>query len=40
MKITDVKATSLQGYKQWNYVRIETDEGLAGFRVESTDRTF
>jgi L-alanine-DL-glutamate epimerase-like enolase superfamily enzyme len=30
MKITDVKATSLKGYKQWNYVLIETDEGLTG----------
>lgn len=30
MKITDVKATTLKGYKQWNYVRIETDEGLTG----------
>ena len=30
MKITDVKATTLKGYKQWNYVLIETDEGIAG----------
>jgi len=30
MKITDVKATTLKGYKQWNYVLIETDEGLTG----------
>ena len=30
MKITNVKATSLAGYKQWNYVRIETDQGLHG----------
>ncbi len=30
MKITDVKATTLKGYKQWNYVQIETDEGLTG----------
>ena len=30
MKITDVKALTLSGYKQWNYVRIETDEGLTG----------
>ncbi len=30
MKITDVKATTLKGYKQWNYVRVETDEGLTG----------
>ncbi len=30
MKITDVKATTLKGFKQWNYARIETDEGLTG----------
>lgn len=30
MKIVDVKATTLKGFKQWNYVRIETDEGLMG----------
>lgn len=30
MKITDVKAITLKGFKQWNYVRIETDEGLTG----------
>jgi gluconate/galactonate dehydratase len=30
MKITDVKATTLKGYKQWNYVLIETDAGLTG----------
>ena len=30
MKISDVKATTLKGFKQWNYVRIETDEGLSG----------
>ena len=30
MKITDVKVLTLSGYKQWNYVRIETDEGLTG----------
>ena len=30
MKITDVKAMTLKGYKQWNYVQIETDEGLTG----------
>lgn len=30
MKITDVKATTLKGFKQWNYVLIETDEGLTG----------
>ncbi len=30
MRITDVKATTLKGFKQWNYVRIETDEGLTG----------
>ncbi|MBV7336972.1 mandelate racemase/muconate lactonizing enzyme family protein [Chloroflexi bacterium TSY] len=31
MKITNVKATTLQGYKDWNYVRIETDEGIMGW---------
>ena len=30
MKITDVKTTTLEGYKVWNYVRIETDGGIAG----------
>ena len=30
MKITDVKAMTLNGYKQWNYVQIETDDGLTG----------
>jgi L-alanine-DL-glutamate epimerase-like enolase superfamily enzyme len=30
MKITDVKATTLRGFKQWNYVLIETDEGRTG----------
>ena len=30
MKITDVRAMTLKGYKQWNYVQIETDEGLTG----------
>jgi len=30
MKITDVKATTIKGFKQWNYVLIETDEGLTG----------
>ncbi len=30
MKITDVKAMTLKGYKQWNYVQIETDTGLTG----------
>jgi galactonate dehydratase len=30
MKITAVKATTLQGYKDWNYIRIETDEGISG----------
>ena len=30
MKIADVKAMTLKGYKQWNYVQIETDEGLTG----------
>ena len=30
MKITDVKTTTLKGYKDWNFVRIETDEGIDG----------
>ena len=30
MKITDLKAMTLKGYKQWNYVQIETDAGLTG----------
>lgn len=30
MKITDVKTMTLAGYKVWNYVRIETDEGITG----------
>ncbi|MCZ6679127.1 MAG: mandelate racemase/muconate lactonizing enzyme family protein [Candidatus Poribacteria bacterium] len=30
MKIIDVKATTLKGYKQWNYIQIETDEGITG----------
>ena len=30
MKITDVRATTVRGYKQWNYIRIETDEGITG----------
>jgi galactonate dehydratase len=30
MKITNVKATTLKGYKQWNYVLIETDGDLTG----------
>src|SRR5206468_12752768 len=30
MKITDVKTTTLKGYKDWNYVRIETDAGISG----------
>ncbi len=30
MKITDLKVLTLRGYKQWNYVRLETDEGLTG----------
>lgn len=30
MKITDIKAMTLKGYKQWNYVQIETDAGLTG----------
>ena len=30
MKITDVKAMVLKGYKDWNYVKVETDEGITG----------
>ena len=30
MKITNVKATALKGYKDWNFVRIETDKGIIG----------
>ena len=30
MKITDVQVAVLDGYKVWNYVRIETDEGITG----------
>jgi galactonate dehydratase len=30
MKITDVKATTIAGYKDWNYVFVETDEGITG----------
>ncbi len=30
MKITDVKTTTLSGYKDWNFVRVETDEGISG----------
>jgi L-alanine-DL-glutamate epimerase-like enolase superfamily enzyme len=30
MKITDVKTTTLKGYKDWNYVRLETDAGISG----------
>ena len=30
MKITDVKATTLKGYKDWNYVKVETDAGISG----------
>lgn len=30
MKIIDVKGTTLRGFKPWNYVLIETDEGLTG----------
>ena len=30
VKITNVKATTLKGYKDWNFVRIETDEGIMG----------
>lgn len=36
MKITDVKAMTLKGYKQWNYVQIETDAGLTrGWRYRT-----
>ena len=30
VKIIDVKTASLHGYNQWNYVHIETDEGITG----------
>ena len=30
MEITDLKVLTLSGYKQWNYVRLETDAGLTG----------
>ena len=30
MKITDVKAMGLKGYKAWNYVKVETDRGISG----------
>src|SRR5262245_35795414 len=30
MKITDITTATLQGYKDWNFVRIETDEGITG----------
>ncbi|MCZ6632622.1 MAG: mandelate racemase/muconate lactonizing enzyme family protein [bacterium] len=30
MKIVDVKAMTLKGYKDWNYVKVETDEGISG----------
>ena len=30
MKIIDVKAMTLKGYKDWNYVKVETDEGISG----------
>jgi hypothetical protein len=30
MKITDVKTTTLKGYKDWDFVKIETDEGVFG----------
>ncbi len=30
MKITDVKTTTLKGFKDWNYVKIDTDEGVTG----------
>ena len=31
MKITDVKTTVIEGRKDFNYVRIDTDEGVSGF---------
>jgi L-alanine-DL-glutamate epimerase-like enolase superfamily enzyme len=30
VKITDVKTTTLSGYKDWNFVRVETDAGITG----------
>ena len=30
MKITDVKAMTLKGYKQWNYVQIEREHLMPG----------
>ena len=30
MKITAVKTATLAGYKDWNFVRLETDAGIAG----------
>ncbi|MCX7011035.1 MAG: mandelate racemase/muconate lactonizing enzyme family protein [Candidatus Sumerlaeota bacterium] len=30
MIITDIQATTLKGFKQWNYVRVLTDDGLIG----------
>ena len=30
MIITDVQTTTLKGYKDWNYVRIQTDAGVTG----------
>lgn len=31
MKITDIKTTVIAGRKDWNYVRVDTDEGISGF---------
>ena len=30
MIITDVETTTLKSYKDWNYVRIQTDTGVTG----------
>ena len=30
MKITDVKTTVIEGRKDWNYVRVDTDAGISG----------
>ncbi|MDP6355511.1 MAG: mandelate racemase/muconate lactonizing enzyme family protein [Planctomycetota bacterium] len=30
MRITDIRTTTLRGYKDWNYVRIDTDDGIMG----------
>jgi galactonate dehydratase len=31
LKITDIKTTVIAGRKDWNYVRVDTDEGISGF---------